>query len=491
MQSSNPLQARIARLDRRKYAILIGLAIGGIGGGVGLLIALVEPLIAGGIILGTLAALYILTDVSAALYAVIAVVALLPFATSPVKIGITPTFLDGALGAFLLVYLFQWMTGRRQGFRLTPVHALLLLYVGWLILSFVLGLRYAAPTSAHLRQFAETLLAISMVAILVDLLRDPVTLRRLVLVVMALAALQGLIALALYAMPDAAAERTLVRLARIGYPNGGVIRYINDNPAEAERAIGTWVDPNAFGGFLAISAAMIAPQVFERRQVMRWRLLAWGALGIVGLALLLTQSRASMLAFGLTLLFIGLFRGYRKFLPLLLAGFAAILILPQTQSYLVRFVEAFTASDISTQMRLGEYGDAFRLISQYPVTGVGFTGTPSIDLYTNAASMYLIMANQIGLVGVALFASVMLGVFAYGLKAWRRVQGNTALRSILLGYHAALLAALMNGTADLYFFRLDFQASITLFWLTVALALASSRLALEHRPSGDEPNPIH
>ncbi len=101
-------------------------------------------------------------------------------------------------------------------------------------------------------------------------------------------------------MPDATAERTLIRLARIGYPNGGVIRYINDNPAEAERAIGTWVDPNALGGFLAVTAAMIAPQLFARKPVLRWRWLAWGVLGAVGLALLLTHSRASMLAFALS-----------------------------------------------------------------------------------------------------------------------------------------------------------------------------------------------
>jgi hypothetical protein len=94
--------------------------------------------------------------------------------------------------------------------------------------------------------------------------------------------------------------------------------------------------------------------------------------------------------------------------------------------------------------------------------------------------MYLIMANQIGLVGVGIFASTMLTVFAYGWRAWKQVQENVELRSILLGYHAALLAALLNGAADLYFFRLDFQGSITLFWLTVALALSSSRLVLEN-----------
>lgn len=487
MQETNALQNWVARLDKRLYALLIGLTIGGVGGLLGVMIAAFDPLIAVGAVLGALIGLYVLTSVPAALYAMIAVMALLPFGTFPVKIGFTPTLLDGAMGAFLLVYLFQWMTGRRTAFRLTPIHGLVLLYIGWLILSFVLGLRYAPPTSADLRQFAETLLSIGMVFVLVDLLRDPATLRRLVLVVMLAAGTQAMIALILYAMPDATADRTLIRLGRVGYPDAGVIRYVEDNPALAERAIGTWVDPNAFGGFLVITTAMIAPQVFARKPVLRWRWLAWGVLGVTALTTLLTYSRASMLSLGLTLLFISLFRGYRKFIPLILTALLIFVLLPQTQDYIVRFIQAFTGGDISTQMRLGEYGDALRLIREYPFTGVGFTGTPSIDLYTDAASMYLIMANQIGLVGVGLFASVMIGVFAYGLKAWRRVQNNPDLRSILLGYHAALLAALMNGVADLYFFRTDFQASITLFWLTVALALASSRLALEESDTDDAP----
>ena len=491
MGSTEAVQAWIAQLDRRVYAILIGLAVGVTGGLVGLLIGLCDPLIATGIVLGALVALYVLTSVNAALYGVIAVMALLPFGTFPVKIGFTPTLLDAAMGAFLMVYLFQWMTGRRTFVRLTPVHLPLLIYVGWLIFSFVLGLRYGSPTSAILRQFAETLLSIGTVFVLVDLLRDPASLRRLVLVVMAAAGVQALIALILYVMPDVTAERTLIRLARIGYPNGGVIRYINDDPTGTERAIGTWVDPNALGGFLTVCAAMIAPQIFARKPVLRWRWLTWGTLGAVGLALLLTQSRASMLAFALSLGFISLFKGYRRFLPLLIAGFVVLLLLPQTQDYLSRFVEAFTASDISTQMRVGEYTDAFHLISRYPVTGVGFTGTPEIDIYTDAASMYLIMANEIGLVGVGIFAMTMLSIFAYGLRAWRAVQDNDGLRSILLGYHAALIAALLNATADLYFFRLDFQASITLFWLVVALALAASRLALETKASKAESVPPH
>ncbi|MBE0691364.1 MAG: O-antigen ligase family protein, partial [Anaerolineae bacterium] len=259
-----------------------------------------------------------------------------------------------------------------------------------------------------------------------------------------------------------------------------VIRYIEDNRALAERAIGTWVDPNALGGVLAIASTIVAPQIFAARPVLRYRWLTILVFGVLALALFLTYSRASLLAFGAGLVVIGALR-YRKILLLMAMGLVIVLLLPQTQPLVERFVDAFTAQDLATQMRIGEYTDSFRLISRYPVFGVGFTGTPDIDLYTDVASMYLIMANQIGLTGVVIFAVAMMSVFGYGLSAWKHVKHNLQLDAIFLGYYAALVAALVNAVADLYFFRLDFHASITLFWSVVALALASAHLALvEH-----------
>lgn len=480
MQEANSLQQRIARMDRRTYAILIGLMIGVSAGLIGLLLAAGGPLIAAGALFGLLAALYLLTDLSAALYGMVFIVALVPFATFPVKIGFTPTFLDAGMAVFLLVYAAQWMTGKRRGFRLTPVHGLVAIYMGWLIFSFLLGLRWARPTSADLRQFAEMLLSIGMVFILGDVLRDTKALRRFALVLLLALTAQSLVSLTLYAMPDDLAERTLVRLARFGYPDGGVIRYIEDNPALDERAIGTWVDPNALGGFLAVLSVFMAPQVFARRPILRWRWLLYALLGVAAVALVLTYSRASLLAAAVGLAFIGLHRGYRRFLVVLGLGAVVILVLPQTQSVVQRLLEAFTGTDLATQMRIGEYGDAFELIQRYPITGVGFTGTPSIDLYTDVASMYLIMANQIGLVGVGLFALTMGGVFVYGRKLWPSASRITGQRALHLGAHAALIAALLNAIADLYFFRTDFHASITLFWLVVTAALVSSRLAAEN-----------
>ena len=214
-----------------RRALAIGLLIGVAGGLIGLLLTLAGPTIAVGAVLGALAGLYILTDLRAALYALLAVLFLLPFGTLPFKLLITPTLLDVTLGAFALIWLLRLTTGRQTRLQLSPVHLLVALYALWLLLAFALGLRFAPPTPNRLRQFAETLLSLGLAFILVDLLRNPALLRRLLRLFILLVGAQALLALALYALPDALGERALVRLARIGYPNGGVIRYIEDNPA--------------------------------------------------------------------------------------------------------------------------------------------------------------------------------------------------------------------------------------------------------------------
>lgn len=477
MRTNQVVQDWYGRLHPRTAGLMIGLIIGLIGGGIGLMLALLGPLLTLAAVGGVLAGLYVLTSIHAALYGVVIVMMLLPFGTLPFSIGFTPTLLDMAIGGFVIVYLMQWMGGKRHSLRLTPVHGLIALYILWLLLAFALGLRYSSPTPLILRQFAETLLAIALPFIIVDLVREPVMLRRLVLVmILAVGVLAG-IALILWAMPDGTTERLLRLLSRIGYPGGNIIRYIESNPGLPERAIGTWVDPNTLGGALAIAASMIAPQVFARKPVLRPRILTLGVLGVVGLALLLTFSRTSMLAFGIGLLVIAVVR-YRGFIPLMIAAAMLILLLPQTRGYVERFIDAFQGGDLATQMRLGEYGDAFELITRYPITGVGFTGTPDITIYTDVASMYLIMANQIGLVGVVIYVLTVGAVLIYGWRAWQYAKDDPALDSIHLGYHAALVTALVNGIGDLYYFRLDFQGSITLFWLSLALALTTSRLAL-------------
>jgi hypothetical protein len=477
MDTTKQVQAWVMALDRRAYAVLVGLTLGVLAGLVGLGLAVLGAVPTLAIVGALLVGFTMLTDLRLALYGVVGVMVMLPFGTLPFRLGLTLTLLDVALLLFLLVYAVSWMTGKRRGFVLAPPHAMIALYVAWLLFAFVLGFQYGFPNATILRDFVSMLLCISLSFLLVDVLREVDVLRQFVRVVFVLLGAQALLALLLFALPDTLTENLLVRLSRIGYPDGGVVRYIEDNPALGERAIGTWVDPNTLGGMLALGAAMIAPQLFAQRPLIKPRWLSYGVFGVVGLALFLTSSRASFLALAVGLFVIVLAR-YRRYLPLLGVAGVLLLLLPPMQRFLGRILEAFQGADISTQMRIGEWTDALSLISRYPFAGIGFTGTPFANLYTDVANMYLIMANKIGITGVVLFLVAMISVFLYGLRAWRVARDDEQLEAIHLGYHVALLVALVNAFADLYYFRLDFQASITAFWITVALCLASSRLVL-------------
>ena len=57
-------------------------------------------------------------------------------------------------------------------------------------------------------------------------------------------------------------------------------------------------------------------------------------------------------------------------------------------------------------MRFGEYRDALTLIARYPLFGVGFAGSPDIDMYLGVANVFLTIGQQMGVLGLAAFAAV-------------------------------------------------------------------------------------
>jgi O-antigen ligase len=255
-----------------------------------------------------------------------------------------------------------------------------------------------------------------------------------------------------------------------------VLRYIEDNPANAERAIATSVDPNALGGLLAMLGALAAPQLLARRPVFGRRVWALAVFGLLVACLLLTFSRGAMAALAAGLAFIALLR-YRWMLGVLALGALLILLLPVTQDYVLHFLRGLQGQDLATQMRFGEYKDAFTLIGRYPWLGVGFSGAPEIDLYVGVSNAYLLIASKMGLVGLAAFVVIMAVVFAWALRSRQRVYADEGLAALWIGLLAGLVAALVVGVVDHYFFNLAFQAAGALFWIFVGLALAATRLA--------------
>jgi polysaccharide biosynthesis protein PslJ len=462
------------RLDPTRSPLALGVLAGATAVVGGLILAFGGPLAAAALLLALLVAVIVLRDIEIGFWGVIAVICLLPFATLPVDIGLTPTFLDMALGAVIGVWLLRLVTGRQRTVALAPVTLPLLLFIVIAVFAFIFGLSNGPLTPTLLRKFAELLLSLGFVLVVVDYCTQWERLERLVKVFLLIGAAASALAIGLWLLPEETANTLLNGLTRLGYPGGWVIRYIEENPALAERAIGTSVDPNVLGGLLLMLGALAGPQAAAKRPLFpRW--LTFLMVGLIFVALVLTFSRSAMLGLAAGLAFVAVMR-YRRLLPAMLFVALLILVLPVTQVYVARFLEGIQGQDLATQMRFGEYKDALRLIQRYPVFGVGFAGTPDIDIYLGVANVYLTIAQVMGLVGLTSFFTVVGTVFGYAFLHRRWFKTNPRPDGLWLGLHAALVGGLVAGVFDHYLFNLEFHHAVTAFWLLVGLATAATRL---------------
>jgi O-antigen ligase len=478
------LQARQIRSALKGLGILLLTVAAALGGGY--LLAEFGPLLAAAGLVALVLALWMLQNIEIAYWAVIGVVCLLPFASFPFDIGFRPTFLDAALGMLFVVWALRWMTDSERSFTATGLGGPVLLFLLLALTAFVLGLGHAPLTSYVIRHFAEILLSILLFFLVVNTVQDTGRLERLVRALILCAFAEAALGILLYAIPDDWAIRALSALRVLGYPSGpGVLRYIQDDPTLPQRATATSVDPNILGSLMNLSLALAVPQLFARRPLIRRRYLV-PILVTLALCLGLTISRGSMAGAGVALIAVATLR-YRKLWWLLLAGLVLLLLLPQTQTLVAHFVAGLRGEDLATQMRFGEYKDAITLIMRYPVLGVGFAGSPDVDTYIGVSNLYLMIAEQTGLVGLTAFLVVM-GVFLARFwrtrAGFRREAGDAqeeetmaTLEPLWWGLHAAIIGALVGGFFDHYFFNLDFHHSATLFWLIIGLATAATELA--------------
>ena len=460
-------------------AIIVLSVIVALGGG--FFVAALGGFIALGAILGLIVLVMILRRIEVGYAALVAVICLLPFGALPLNFAFKPTFLDLALIALFGVWLLERATGKLGGFVNTPLTLPVLAFMAMVLATFVAGLGNAPLTQTLVRHFAELLLSIALFFLLTDTVRDMQRLRLVTRLLILGGALAALIAIILYLLPDQTTMNLLSSLRVFNYPQGpGVLRYIRDDPTLPQRATGTAIDPNALGGLMIVMLVLTAPQLFAAKPVF-WRSLIALSLILMGLALLLSFSRGSFVGAGLALGVLGVLR-YRKLLLMMILALVLILLLPQTQGYVTHFFDGLQVledtqnADLSTQMRVGEYTDALTLIQRYPIFGVGFTGTPDIDTYLQVANLYLMMAGEMGLVGVATFLTVMATLFISGWRSRQLARRQPELEPLWWGFHGALLGALIGGVFDHYFFNLDFHHAVTLFWLYVALAAVSTRL---------------
>ncbi len=460
----------------RRFAVAAVVALCSAAGLVtGAYVAILSPLYAVALTLALIAGLLMLRNTQWGFVALIALICLLPFGALPFKIGFTPTFLDVVLLAIFFVWIARIATGHSGRFIGTALGMPVIVFILLACASFVSGLGHASLDQYVLRHFIEILLSVGLFFAVLNCVRSEDQLKLLVRVIILAGFVASLIGVVLYYLPEAWSIQLLSSLGRVGYPTGsGVLRYIEDNPDLAQRAISTSTDPNVLGGLLILVTTLTTAQLFSRRPLMRWPVLA-AMVFVDVLCLYLTYSRGSMLGLAVGVGLLAIVK-YRRLIPAIVVAGALMLLLPQTQPYVQRLVEGFQIQDLATQMRLGEYKDALTLIRRHPWIGVGFVGTPEGSLYIGVSMVYLLIAEEMGLIGLGVFLLIIALFFAQVRRAWPQVRNRPGLEAIVLGLAASIGGILVGGLLDHYFFNLSFPHSVAVFWLFLGLAMTAVRL---------------
>lgn len=413
---------------------------------------------------------------------------LLPFGTIPVKLGLTFTFLEAALLVLFVIWLLRLAVGNRmqaaEGLVTSPFDWAILLFLGLSVFSYILNWQ-TANSSELIHSYAKLLLAILQFFAVINIVRTQVALDTLITVLMLAGSAAGYLGAVLTRLPRDLQFLLLSRLSIVGYPTDNrILRYVEDDPLKPQRATGTSIDPNSFGGLLVLVVALLVTQLVSARPLLpRW-LLGLMLLGPL-FSLYLTYSRGSQLGALAVIGFVALVK-YRKIflyaLPFLVAG---AIWLPST--FLgARLAAGFALEDQATVLRLAEYRNALDVIGNHPWFGVGFGSIATLNLTVPVSMIYLTIAERMGLVGLALFLLVMFLFLSYALNRLGKLKVDRQ-QANLLGLTGGVFGALAVGLLDHYFFNGEFSHMATLFWLFMGLAVVQVKIAEINPAAGLSP----
>ena len=470
--ASTPTSPRVVR------ALGMVAALGG-GALIGLVTATLGPFAACGLLAALVAGVAIASDTRAGLWVVLAIVALLPFAVVPVKVVLTPAVLETVSAAVIGVWLLSSLLHRD---RLLPLPHVASLWVVLLLVvtlfAFVLGIGRGYTTQTY-HDYLKFVLGVLLFYVVWSTTQQLDDARRLLTVLLAVTGLAAVIGLGLYVAGPEVTLAALARLIPYGYPSERIVRYIEDDPTKPMRLTSTSVDPNSFAGLLAVVLVVAVVQGIARWPVVpRW--LSLGTAAVVAPALLLTYSRAGWLGAAVGVGLAAVLR-YRWVLVPGAAALASALALGLGRVFFERLWLGFTLQDPATRMRLDEYRNALLIIREYPLFGVGFGDAPTVSLWTGVSSIYLTVAERMGLLGLATFFLAVGSIALAGLRAWQ-ARATEPLGDLLLALGCAQAAALFIGLFDHYFFNIRFPHMATLFWTIHAAILAVSQQAGRAHP---------
>lgn len=232
----------------------------------------------------------------------------------------------------------------------------------------------------------------------------------------------------------------------------------------------------------------------------KFRRLGYWTVGLSFLGLLCTQSIGGLGAFvAILVLAIFWFTKSRRTKLLLLAGVAASFCVLYFLKYVLNPSHTQEAFGRDAAVRLLLWATALNLFTHSPIIGVGWGNFIGLyDSYLKSFSdmippgvfaihnIYLQLLAETGVVGLGAF-------FYLVIRAWRQARDQLCMArdpvelALAFGVLGALLSVLVHGTVD-FLFQVSQQFG-TLFWVLLALLVASTRLngtVAQHGPNPQE-----
>ncbi len=374
---------------------------------------------------------------AAGLVTALGVALLAPFLVVPQRFGVQPPVLDvivAATFAGIAVRAIRSRPAAIGGWEVPPRW-----FVGVVALGAALPLAagvaaHGASSDVQAGQLAVKMSLYGLAPLMVRMSGlGPRSLRTVGSFVAVAAACQAVVAIGLHVV-GAKGIRLLESLGTAGYPTTGVARFLPDQVTV--RATGLLVDPNVLGVTLAAALPFGLAWLGGGR---RRSALGLAAAALIGVALALTISRASWIAAAAGLLvWLALVR------PRLAAAAAAVLgaaVVAAPLEPFERIRQGFLGGDRSAALRLDEIREASRVISRFPLLGVGYGDAPHPDIFAGVSNAWLWLAERAG-VGAALTHLTLIGV-----TTWAAIRSSAAdpeVRPLLASLVAFATAGLFD-----------------------------------------------
>ncbi|MFH1945507.1 MAG: O-antigen ligase family protein [Acidobacteriota bacterium] len=246
------------------------------------------------------------------------------------------------------------------------------------------------------------------------------------------------------------------------------------------------LNPNAVGGILVLvlpaAIAVVLFEFFRSGSRMAFfsplgdRVVFWGGTFVMGLTLLLTQSRGSWGALAAGLLFF-LLQGRRS----RLIGLLLIVLLIGTYFSFLGMDRTGMQLEVTKDrvgLRLDLWGFALETISRYPLTGVGMNrirSHPEVGYTLSHVHNHALQtAAEMGLPAFVALISLWISAFYMAFFIWKRASFSW-MKTAALGLSSGLFAHIVFGLGD----SIPLGAKMgVFFWAALALLAALFRFCL-------------